>query len=193
MELDPIPCPILRTLCQEGVLAAPQGQVHCKSLYRSMRRLGLQPFPSLVLVVSGWLAAGQGAGCNLKRLYCSPLDHNADMAILRQHFQPEQLERLLAWSADGKRITLQDLTRAQASRLQEEPGWVGRVLGAIELTALVVVFGEGPDWISTEALTRLYRENRFPLGWRARRVPTPGLFHLIARFFLSVFQKSSHR
>lgn len=191
--VDPIPCPILRTLLNEGCLPFASGWVSVGELYRCMRFVGLGPVPSSGLVAAAWLAAGRGKRCNLYRLYRCPFDHNADTQILRDRFRPERLERVLSY-ASGDRLYLSDLRAAHRAQLAAEPGLVGAVLGVTELTAMVRLFGECSDWISRDALTRLYRENRFPVGWRPRQIATLPLLVSMLRFrFGALARRFFHR
>lgn len=176
--IDPIPCPVLRTLVNEGKLTL---EPSVRELYRSMRFLGLGPLPSALLVAAGRLSGGR----RLKDLHRCPIDHNADSRVLRDCFRPEYLERLLSYSRDGLNVTSADLAAAQQDQLEVEPGLLGRSAGTGEFVALLYVFGESPGSISKAALTRLYRDNRFPEGWYPRRVPTLRMLARMARFFFT--------
>lgn len=176
--LDPIPCPVLRTLVNEGKLTLEP--TPCQ-LYAAMRFLGLGRGVSAFLTAVAWF----NTRCKLKDLHRCPIDHNADTRILRDGFQPEYLDRLLAYSRDGLHLTAADFAAAQHRQLQAEPGFLGRKAGAAEFVGLLYVFGETPHSISLAALTRLYRENRFPEGWRRRRVPTSVILARIVRFLFT--------
>jgi hypothetical protein len=163
-SLDPIPCPVLRTLIAEGMLPLDSSRrVGLGALYRSMRSLGLDPGSSAFLAGVAWLVTGRGSRCDLFRLHHSVLDHNGDSQVLRDQFRPECLQRLLE-----QPLTLKGLGEFQEQQLVQEPGLRGWMFGSAEFVGLVHIFGDGRS-LTPEAVRSLYQHHRFPPGWRPRR------------------------
>lgn len=199
-----IPCPILRTLLNEGwIHSDEEGRVRLDELHEALDRLGLDPLSTMGLVAVARLGGRpDGIGCPhadaLSRpapgetfsLYClreGPLMHNADTAALRAGYDPARLEELLANSSEGGWLTLDDLARSHGKRVREEPGLHGSLQGGSELAAMFHVFGKpnarGEQVLEREDLIRLYRDNRFPKGWSPPKDRAWQLPLTMARFF----------
>jgi hypothetical protein len=185
-QLRQIPCPVLRTLVNEGRLTPDaQGQVDLAQLNTALEQIGVGGIVRKVLVGG---AHGQGkeqaarfltktadSTFNILRLTGGSLDHAGDTRILRGGFNEERLKWLVSFSSDGKRLSIDDVARAQkAARTEEPAGFRGALLGVAELCAVMLVFGtpdaRGVKGISNEALTSLYRDAKIPPGFEPRSV-----------------------
>lgn len=186
-----IPCPVLRTLLNEGwIHCDDEGRVRLSELHEAMERLGLDPFTSqgLTAAAKAGAPAGPETSCpalegepctashlpsaeffSVYRLREGPLMHNADTRAERDGYDHRWLDEMLSHSSEGGWLTLEDLARYHARRLEEDPGLHGQVQGAAEIAAMVHVFGKkdphGELAMEREDLIRLYRDNRFPKGW----------------------------
>ena len=183
--LKQIPCPTLRTLVNEGRFTPDAaGVVDLSQLDTALKSLGLSGLPRKALVMGADGTRKDHAGALLKTLSSSQfnifkltggsLDHAGDTRILRDGApSAERLQWLGSFSSDGKRLTLDDLARAQKdARTSEKTSVQGAVLGIAELGALLLVFGspdaKGKKGLSLTDLQSLYVESRFPTGWEVR-------------------------
>lgn len=194
---DEIPCPMLRTLINEDVLpVAADGTVRIKDLNKALKKVGVKFLPRLGLVFGAKQAAAAGGGIfatlaarefNIFSLYGSSLDHTGDTQILRGGFNQEKLDNLLRYSSDGENISLKDLARAQEDLVAAEPGKKGQAVGAAELTALLLVFGrenaEGDKSLRNDEVVTIFKDNRFPKGWKRNPVGAFKLGMGIKKFF----------
>ncbi len=183
-SIDEVLCPVLKTGVREGRIKVDEDG----------NATGLEGYLKDDLGISWALrkAAVRGAKgasdrkdaegdtFNLRNLRGSNLDHNADSQILRNGFSQERLDLALSFSTDGERLTLADLGKLQQHLLQEEPGTKGKVVGGIEFSAIVEVFGrsdgEGRRFIKNDDFVSLFRDNRFPEGWEASKKDTTGFW-----------------
>jgi hypothetical protein len=180
--LATIPCPNLRALVNEGWLTPDaQGNVDLKQLDDALKRLGVEALPRKVLVdggeqatrdiVAGMLGAAAVGKFNVYRLNGTALDHAGDTGTLREGFHKERLKWMCSFADDHGRIGMAEIAAVQKAARQREPtGLRDKLLGIVELTALVKVYGtpdaRGQRSISVDGLRSLYEHARFPDEWR---------------------------
>jgi hypothetical protein len=185
-----IPCPVLRTLVGEGLLTPDKnGMVDVAQLKSALKKIGLSfgareglAFGAKQNETGSILRAMTTSQFNIYKLAGSDLDHAGDTQIMRGGFNQARLDRLLSFSSDGKTISVQDLARAQKEQFaQEKTGGRGVVLGVAELSAVLMVFGkpdaDGVKSLKLEDVTSLYRDAKFPTGFKPSKV---GLMELVA-------------
>lgn len=182
-QLQSIPCPNLRTLVNEGWLTPDKdGLVDLKQLDTALQRVGAGTIPRKVLVNGAHGATaevvaqqlgelGQGK-FNIYRLNGSNLDHAGDTQTLRGGFNQARLDWLLSYANNG-RLGMAELSRAQQDAAKAEPTvFRDRALGVVEITALLQIYGtkdaSGKKSISTDGITNLFKNARFPDEWRAQ-------------------------
>ncbi len=184
-----IPCPVLRTLVGENKLTPDKdGMVDVAQLKSALKGLGLSfaartglAFGAKQNEAGSALRALTTSEFSLYKLAGSDLDHAGDTQILRGGFNEARLDRLLAFSGDGKSISVQDLARAQKEQLaQEKTGARGVVLGVAELAAVLMVFGkpdqDGVKSLLKEDVVSLFRDAKLPKGFEPSKV---GLMELV--------------
>lgn len=179
---DSIPCPVLKTLVNEGYLTPDaEGKVSIWQLRGALKKIGVGFLPRQALALAaktaeatGFLSGLAASELNLYHLQGGSLDHTGDTQILRAGYQEDRMQRLLGYSSDGTTVTLSDLARAQKDQIRDEPGEKGRIVGGFELTALVTLFGhenaDGELYLTKDELVTLYRDNEFPKDWQRRGV-----------------------
>ncbi len=183
--LKQIPCPVLRTLVNEGRLTPDAtGIVDLAQLDQALKTVGLSGLPRKALLAGASGTRKDHAGALLKtlsssqfnilKLTGSSLDHAGDTRILRDGApSAERLQWLGSFSKDGQQLTINDLARAQKeARQSESAGVKATVLGIAELGALLLVFGtpdaKGNKALQLKDLQALYVESKFPDGWQVR-------------------------
>lgn len=190
-----IPCPILRTLLNEGwIHCDEEGRVRLTELQEAMERLGLDTLTSGSLTHAAKVGGpAEGATFSVFKLRDGPLMHNADSGAERNGYDFTWLDEMLKHSSEGGWLTLEDLARYQRERLKEDPGFHGAVQGGAELAAMVHLFGKkdphGELAMEREDLIRLYRDNLFPKGWSP---PQDGKWKLpftMGKFYASAWFK----
>lgn len=179
---DTIPCPVLRTLVNEGYLSVDQnGMVSIWQLRSALKKIGVGFLPRQALALAaktaeatGFLSGLAASEFNIYHLAGGSLDHTGDTQILRGGYQQARMDRLKGYSSDGVTITLSDMARAQKDQVRDEPGEKGHRVGGFELTALLTLFGhenaDGELYLTLDELVTLYRDNKFPADWDRRGV-----------------------
>jgi hypothetical protein len=189
-----IPCPVIRTLINEGMLTPDKdGMVEISQLRKALKDIGIAAVPREMLAfgaknheAGSFFKAIGTSKFNVYKLYQGNLDHPGSIAH-KDGFDMAKLERLLTFSSDGKNISLADLGHAQKVALAEDPADLrGRVLGVAELSAILLVFGkrnaEGVKSLPKEAVISLWRDNMIPEGWKPDSVTALNLFATMAKF-----------
>ena len=175
--IDDIICPFQRTAYNEGVLKVDDDgkvtnlpEVLKKFAGASWAMTGIANHAAKKLSAddSNWDAMWADS-YNMQDLADSSLDHDADTQILRNGFSQERLDRALSFSADGERLTLEDLKTFQEANLKEEPGKNGKIFGGAEFALLVKTFGRtdgmGTKFIKNKDFISLFKDNKWPEGW----------------------------
>jgi hypothetical protein len=191
---DGIPCPFMATMVKEGRLqVAPDGAVQFDQLRDALKLVGID-FATREVLARGTQAtekdrltrAGQlvkGSeitSFDITKLTETNLMHTGDLKVRRGGFTQEKLDWLLSFSSDGKGLSLSDLSRAQADAVKKDPGVKGHLTGMVEISALLRLFGtpnaQGEKSLTNDALTALFRDNRFPDGWQPKKVALTNIF-----------------
>ncbi|HEY1100524.1 MAG TPA: hypothetical protein VGF99_16405, partial [Myxococcota bacterium] len=196
--LQQVPCPVLRTLVNEGrITPNASGVVELRQLDGALKSIGLSGLVRKVLVGGADATRKDHAGALLKtlsssqfnilKLNGSSLDHVGDTRILRDGApSAERLAWLTSFSRDGKTLTLDDLSAAQKdARQSENAGVKAAALGVAELCALLLVFGtpdsKGKKALGLADLQSLYVDAKFPPGWEVRETNGMDLVVTVAK------------
>lgn len=175
--IDDIICPFQRTAYNEGVLKVddegnvtnlPEVLKEFAGASWAMTGIANHAAKKLSADDSNWDAMWADS-YNMQDLADSGLDHDADTQILRNGFSQERLDRALSFSADGERLTLEDLKTFQEANLKEEPGKNGKIFGGAEFALLVKTFGRtdgmGTKFIKNKDFVSIFKDNKWPEGW----------------------------
>jgi hypothetical protein len=188
-----IPCPMLSILVTEGLLGADQaGSVSLADLQRALQAVGLSPVQGFLLShgASSSLNGDLNARINLFELAGGPLDHKGSLGPLQNGgFNPSRLDALLECSTDGETLTLQDLAAAEDRRMRADGGGLrDRLLGAVELSALLLIFGKpnkaGVLALALKDVVTIFKDNKLPVGFQAPHLSSVELGLNMARLAL---------
>ena len=174
-----VPCPVLSTLVNEGLLTPDaNGEVSLDQLKNALGSIGVDATTQKVLAKGGAKATEslERNVLNLLKLEGSNLDHEGSLGPLQDGgFNQVFLDRMKAFSSDGKSLTLDDLAAAQKARLiEDDAGLRDSAIGWAEVSALFLVFGrpnaDGKKALSLNDADRLFKENKLPEGFEPKKV-----------------------
>lgn len=193
-----VPCPFMAAMTNEGRLpVGKDGMVDFDALRAALKQVGISFTLREVLVrgtksveterlkQAGQLVKGMEVNAfDITKLQHTSLMHTGDLGIRRGGFHQERLDWLLSFSSDGKTLSLKDIAAAQKAAVKSDPGFRGHAIGIAELSALTRLFGTknaaGDKAMSKEALTSLFRDAKFPDGFKDGSVNAPGLLANLA-------------
>ncbi|MCC6808101.1 MAG: hypothetical protein IT381_11805 [Deltaproteobacteria bacterium] len=204
-----VPCPFMAAMTKEGRLPVDRdGMVDFAALRAALKQVGISFTLREVLVrgtksaeterlkQAGSLLAGMEVNAlNITKLHDTPLMHSGDLKIRRGGFHQERLDWLLGFSSDGKTLSLKDVAAAEKAAAKADPGFKGQAIAVVELSALVRLFGTknaaGELSMTKDALVSLFRDAKFPDGFKKGSVGAPGLLANIATIaFHQIFSSS---
>lgn len=174
-----LPCPVLSTLVNEGLLTPDaNGEVTLDQLKGALSSIGVDRTTQKILAEGGARATEslERNVLNLLKLEGSDLDHAGSLGPLQDGgFNQVFLDRMKAFSSDGKSLTLDDLAAAQKARLiEDDAGLRDSAIGWAEVSALFLVFGRpnanGVKALSLADADKLFKENRLPEGFEPKEV-----------------------
>jgi hypothetical protein len=172
---DEIPCPFLVSAYNHGDLVPEaDGTLHRDVIEETLARVGLgkEIRSALAALVVSKAGDRPSTMLNLFELRDSGLDHTGSTGVRDPEVDPSRLPELLAFAEHG-RMYHEHFAAAARHFGQIEPGEKGALVEAIELTALVEVFGRedeaGQRYLTENDIQRLWLEGQYPEGW----VPRP--------------------
>lgn len=187
-----IPCPWWRTVINEDLVKVDtDGNVSMKDLRHALKATGVtfglregailgvkRVAAQLAGQPTGGISGFMHAMCmdriNVLDLPKSSLVHTGASGTLRGGFNQENLDKMLSFSSDGKRLTANDLADANEKQVETDPGESGRKFGIAEYSILLNVFGkkdeDGQKYLTKEDLTRVFKNNEFPENWEKPKV-----------------------
>ena len=187
-----IPCPWWRTVINSDMVSVdPEGNVSIKDMRKALKETGVTFGLREAAVLGVKRVAANMAGVatggisgfmnvltmdkiNVLDLPTSQLMHNGNSGTLRHGFNQGNLDRLLSYSSDGQRVTAKDLADANEKQMEADPGEAGRKFGIAEYSILLNVFGKkdesGEKYLNKEDVTKVFKNNQFPVGWEKNKV-----------------------
>ncbi|MBX3167902.1 MAG: hypothetical protein KF760_10845 [Candidatus Eremiobacteraeota bacterium] len=202
-----IPCPWWRTVINNDMVKVDSnGNVSMKDLRHALKATGVtfglregamlgikRVAAQLAGAPTGGISGFMHAMCidkiNVLDLPKSSLMHTGDSGTLRKGFNQENLDRLLSFSSDGRRVTANDLADANKKQVEADPGESGRKFGIAEYSILLNVFGkkdeDGQKYLTKEDLSRVFKNNQFPENWEKPKVG----FFALGKSILGMFER----
>lgn len=179
-------CPVVNAFSHARWLAPrTDGKTGLWSLFVAIRRLGASWFVALSIVAvapaaNGWrrlLGNLIHFRVDIREMTKGPFDHEADTGVLHDGtFNEIEFRRLVGFSSDGESLSVSDIARLIAADDRRQPSRLGCFMSRIEFAVLCRVFGEEPVAVGQPSLRipiatleALYREQRWPSGWRPTR------------------------
>ena len=190
-------CPFLGTAEYERLWKEdPEGRVRFSDLYSGLRMLQFTwPLAVLVCLVAPlanrWRDVPRNlftGSFNIRALRGGVLDHKTESGVgTGREFDPQRFDEFRRYSANGVTLSAPEVGRAVHWFGEREPSIFGSRICAMELSALIGVFGFKDDTdlfhIHIESLLSLYERKTFPVGWR----PTTKTVGLLTRVIRQVF------
>ena len=196
-ENKEIVCPFLGTADYERLWKEdPEGRVRVGDFYEGLRKLRFTwPLAVLVCLITPlanrWRDVPRNlftASFNIRALRGGVLDHKTQSGVgTGAQFDEERFTEFHRYSSDGVFMSAPEVGRAVHWFNEREPSVFGSRICAMELSALIGVFGFQDDTdlfhIEIEALRSLYQRRTFPVGWR----PSEKTVGLVTRVIRQVF------
>ncbi len=187
-----IPCPWWRTVINNDMVSVDaEGNVPIKDMRKAFKETGISfglREAAIIGVkrvachmagvptggISGFMNVLNMDKINVFDLPTSELMHNGDSGTLRHGFNQGNLDRMLSYSSDGQRVTAKDLADANQKQMEADPGEDGRKFGVAEYGILLNIFGKkdehGQKYMTREDVTKVFKNNQFPDGWKKNKV-----------------------
>ncbi len=202
-----IPCPWWRTVINKDLVKVDaDGNVTMKDMRSALKYSGVRfalregavlgvkrVAAQLAGVATGGISGFINVLCmdkiNVLDLPKSSLMHTGASGTLRGGFNQENLDQMLSFSSDGKRVTAADLADANKNQVKNDPGESGRKFGIAEYSILLNVFGkkdeDGQKYMTKEDVTQVFKKNDFPENWEKPKVG----FISLGKSILGMFER----